>query len=481
MKKFYILLALYILFNVSISARELKPNVIIIIADDISWDDFGCYGNNQVKTPNIDRIAENGIRFNNVYLTASSSSPSRNSIMTGRYPHNTGAAELHTEPPVTMLSFPEFLRENGYYTAMSGKFHMGDYAQRGFDDIITDLELVGNGGQKMWVSQLQSRNMEKPFFMWFAAYDAHRDWGPNVFSGTHDPDSIVPPVYLANMPGTRKDIAAYYDEVYRFDHYVGEVVDELKRQDVLENTLIIVMSDNGRPFPHSKTRVNDRGMKTPFIAYWPSKIDKRFVSQGLVSVIDIAPTILSIAGIEIHEQFQGRSFEMLFTRPDAQFRNFVFAEHNWHDYEAHQRMVRDKEFMYILNSRPGLSQAGPADAISSDSFRDLVTLKEQGKLSAIQADIFMIPRAKEEFFDLSFDPDQLVNLASHPGYTKELERLRKILLQWMEDTGDSIPDELTRDWYLKEPGYKHSPFHNIRGEMPGKIHNAIKINASGPF
>ena len=481
MKKFLILLASYILFNINISAQNLKPNIIIIIADDISWDDFGCYGNDQVKTPNIDRIAENGIMFNNAYLTASSCSPSRNSIITGRYPHNTGAAELHTQPPVTMLSFPEFLRENGYYTAMSGKFHMGEYAERGFDDMITDLDLVGDGGQEMWVHQLQSRNMDKPFFMWFAAYDAHRGWGPNEFSGTHNPDSIVPPVYLANMPGTRKDLASYYDEVFRFDHYVGEVVNELKRQGVLENTLVIIMSDNGRPFPHSKTRVNDRGMKTPFIGYWPSRITKPDVSHGLVSVIDIAPTILSIAGITIHDQFQGRSFEMLFSQPDAPFRNFVFAEHNWHDYEAHQRMVRDKEFMYILNSRPGLSQTGPADALSSDSYIDLVTLKESGKLTAIQADIFITPRPREEFYDLDFDPDQYINLASHPDYVEDLERLRQVLMQWMAETGDNIPEEITRDWYLKEPNYKHSPFHNIRGEMPGNKNNAIEINAGGPF
>ena len=122
MKKSILTILVMILFNIFVIARELKPNVIIFIADDVSWDDFGCYGNKQIQTPNIDSLAGNGLKFTQVYLTASSCSPSRNSIMTGRYPHNTGAAELHTQPPVNMLSFPELLRKNNYYTAMSGKF-----------------------------------------------------------------------------------------------------------------------------------------------------------------------------------------------------------------------------------------------------------------------------------------------------------------------------------------------------------------------
>jgi arylsulfatase A-like enzyme len=481
MKKLLILIIAIILFKINIYGKEIKPNIIVMIADDISWDDFGCYGNPQVKTPNIDRLAENGIRFNQTYLTASSCSPSRNSILTGRYPHNTGAAELHTEPPVEMLSFPEFLRQGGYYSAMSGKFHMGDYANRGFDEKITDLKLVGNGGQEMWVNQLRLRPKDQPFFMWFAAYDAHRPWGVNQFSGTHHPDSVVPPQYFADTPGTRVDLAAYYDEVFRFDYYVGEVLKELHSQGVLQNTLIIIMSDNGRAFPHSKTRVNDRGMKTPFIVHWPERITTPSVSESLISVIDIAPTVLSLAGLEIHAQFQGRSFESVLDKPDTPFRNYVFAEHNWHDYEAHQRMVRDRNYMYILNSRPNLSQSGPADALESSTYADLVALKQEGRLSAIQSDIFVTPRPFEELYSYESDPEQYLNLASFSHYQKVLEHLRSVLQQWMEETGDNVPATITRDWYLKEAGYKRTPYHNIRGEMPGKKRNATQINHKGPF
>ena len=140
-----------------------SPNFIIFIADDVSWDDLGCYGNKQVKTPNIDWLASKGIRFTNMFLTASSSSPSRNSIITGRYPHNAGGAEIHLEPPDYMVSFPEILKKKDYYTVQAGKFHMGPYARRGFDLINENGKLNGDGGEDVWVKCLEERPGDKAF------------------------------------------------------------------------------------------------------------------------------------------------------------------------------------------------------------------------------------------------------------------------------------------------------------------------------
>jgi arylsulfatase A-like enzyme len=352
-----------------VTKSQEKPNIVLFIADDVSRDDIGCYGNTQVKTPHIDRLAASGIKFTNMFLTASSSSPSRNSIITGRYPHNTGGAELHTEPPDYMISFPELLRRIGYFAVQAGKFHMGPYARRGFDQVNDNNMLNGDGGEELWVKCLQERPREKPFFMWFAAMDAHRPWGLNEFSGTHNPAEADPPYYLANGRGTKEDLAKYYNEIARFDHYIGLVSEELKKQGVYDNTVMIIMADNGRPFPHSKTRVNDRGLRTPFIVHWPGGIGiKPSECKALLSAIDIAPTILSIAGEQTPEQVQGRSFVRLLKNPAAKFRNFIFAEHNWHDYEAHERMVMSEDFLYILNSRPLFPQSGPADAIGSPSY-----------------------------------------------------------------------------------------------------------------
>lgn len=482
MKKLFAMLLVITFPHLNGFCQSQPPNIIIFIADDVSWDDFGCYGNPIVQTPNIDYLAAEGMKFTNFYLTASSCSPSRNSIMTGRYPHNSGAAELHTEPPLQMLSLAELIKKQNYYTVQAGKFHMGDYARRGFDVINEDPVKNGDGGENLWVKSLQERPKEKPFFMWFAAYDAHRVWGPNDFSGTHNADEITPPFYLADGDGTKTDLGKYYDEIKRFDYFIGQVNKELKKQGAYENTMIIVMADNGRPFPHSKTRVNDRGMKTPFIIHWPDRItDQGSISHSLVSAIDIAPTLLQLAGLAAPEQFQGISFENLIANPDAQHRNYVFAEHNWHDYEAHERMVRDKNYMYILNSRPQYPQVGPADAVGSPSFAELNTLKENGELSPVQADIFMVPRPNEELYDCNEDPLQLLNLASVPDQQAELMKLRNILVEWMAATSDNIPLNLTRDWYLIAPDYIKTEFHGIREEMPGAKLNATENNNKGKY
>ena len=334
----------------------------------------------------------------------------------------------------------------------------------------------------MWVKTLQDRPEGKPFFMWFASFDAHRSWGPNDFSGEHNPERIESPFYLAGGEQTRFDLAHYYDEITRFDHFVGLVEKELERQGVLKNTIIIIMADNGRPFPHSKTRVNDRGMKTPFILLRPDRKGKSpSECAGLVSAIDIAPTILELASVKVPEFIQGQSFKKLLKNPDRKFRSFVFAEHNWHDYEAHGRMVRTNDFLYILNSRPQYANPGPADVLSGSAFIELDSLHKTGDISPVQSEIFLKPRPVEELFDCSADPHQLENIASDAGFNKTLLRLRKIMSEWMDNTGDNIPDNLTKDWYIKGPGIQKTENYGIRGEPVDQKFNATRNNNKGKF
>lgn len=471
-----------------------SPNMIVFIADDVSWDDLGCYGNNQVHTPNIDALAREGVVFDNAYLTTSSCSPSRNSIITGRYPHNTGAAELHSMPPIEMISLPEVLKSEGYYTVQAGKFHMGDYAKRGFDQVHEDRKINGPGGEAYWDQLVDDLPKNQPFFMWLAAYDAHRGWGENHFKGTHDPNKIRVPEYLIDGPKTRQDLADYYDEITRFDYHIGSVVQKLKDKGIYQNTLIIVMADNGRPFPHSKTRVNDQGVKTPFVIHYPkAKNTKSSRSKSLISAIDIAPTLIDLAGIEVVEYFQGVSFRKLLIDSNQKFRNYVFAEHNWHDYEAYERMVRDDRYMYIINSRPQFAQRGPLDAINSTSYQELKQAYLNGTISERQAEIFMSPRPAEEFYDLSVDPYQFNNLLLSDNIPSDFADLKKALKDWGKDTGDNLPKNITQDWYFREPveiqkkeskgkaKTDRTPNHGIRGVMPGALTLATKNNNKGPF
>lgn len=449
----------------AVSQSGEMPNIIFIIADDVSWNDIGCYGNPFVKTPNIDRLAREGIRFDNAYLTTSSCSPSRNSILSGRYPHNTGAAELHTPLPEEQIPFPLLLKEGGYHTVQAGKSHFGAPALRAFDK-AWEMKEAGRGGEERWVKCLRERPRDKPVFAWFASTDAHRKWQAEDFGTPQDPDSVLVPPFLADTRSTRKDLASYYDEIARFDHFVGEVLEELRAQGIEKNTLIVVMADNGRPFPRCKTRLYDSGIKTPLIVKWPEKIKPGSVSKSMVSAVDIAPTLMEIAGLKPVPAFQGKSFAGLFANPSLPIREHVFAEHNWHDYEAYERMVRTSEYLYIFNARPGLSNPGPADSNGSPSFDDLKQLRDEGRLTAAQNDVFMVPRPYEELYDCTKDPMQLVNLASLPAYQDILEKLRRELQKWQRETRDNIPENLTPDWFDRETGEPLGG-EKRRGEMPG--------------
>lgn len=202
--------------------------------------------------------------------------------------------------------FPQLLKEDGYYTVLSSKNHMGTQTKNAFDTISPGR---GPGGEEDWNEIIRNRPKDQPFFFWFASHDAHRDWQMNDKAKKYNPDDIVVPPFLYDGPKTREDLAAYYHEISRADYYLGELVKELKRQDILENTYIIFMSDNGRPFPRSKGRLYDSGIKTPFIVYGPNINSGN--TSALISSVDIAPTILHLAGTEISDRIQGVSFHAI--------------------------------------------------------------------------------------------------------------------------------------------------------------------------
>lgn len=456
-------------------AKAERPNFVFFLADDISWNDLGCYGHPTIETPRIDTLAATGLRFTNAYLTISSCSPSRCSMITGRYPHNTGAPELHTRLPDDQLCFPTLLREAGYYTVLSGKNHMGPAVQTAFSKISRGR---GPGREGDWVELLEKRPADKPFFCWFASVDAHRSWQFNDDAPRYSPDDVVVPPYLVDGPKTREDLTGYYHEVSRFDHYVGKVVDELKKQGVLKNTMIVVMADNGRPFPRCKTRLYDSGIKTPFVVHFPSRAEAG-VTSSLVSAVDLAPTFLELAGLEQPASIQGVSFTPILEDPKAVVRDVAFAEHNWHVYKNHERMVRCGDWLYIRNNFAD-QQNLCAEAYIGGAGQELWQAAEDGELTGPQKNLFRNPCPEEELYNVIDDPTQLHNLASSEETRKVMRRMRGLLRQWTEQTGDTVPKDPTphRDSPPGAPrksrqGFKHR-------EMPGDARDARKINQPGP-
>ena len=449
-----------------------RPNFVLFIADDVSFDDIGCYGHPHIATPSIDKLAADGIRFDNAYLTTSSCSPSRCSIITGRYPHNTGAPELHVKLPNSQIRFPELLREAGYYTALSGKNHMFGNKDRSFDKITGG---GGPGKSEDWVNHVETRPKDKPFFFWFASTDAHRDWQISEADRLYSTDEVVVPPYLIDSEKTRKDLADYYHEISRWDRHIGLVTDAIQKQGELNNTFIIVIADNGRPFPRSKSRLYDSGIKTPFIVHYPDLISKPATTTSLVSVIDISATMLELAAVKTSKTIQGVSFVPILKNPQSKVRNYVFAEHNWHVYQAHERMVRFDDFLYIKNNYPE-RQNLCLEAIKFPAGEDLVSHHKAGTTTPAQNNIFRKPCPAEEFFQVNEDYHQLNNLINEPSFKSKIDQARNLLDQWTQQTGDSVPENPTPD--RGSPGTKGK--RNPHQEFPGKSKKASSINHPGP-
>lgn len=349
------------------------PNIILIIADDLNWDDLGCYGNKSVGTPHIDKLAAQGIRFTQAYVTASSCSPSRASIITGKYPHQTGAEQLHWPLPKGTSTFVKQLKDAGYYTAAAGKWHLGDHVRDHFDVIheassdgfVLPTDSTENAPAKMvakspsgcedWVRTVKdAQAQDKPYFLWLASLDPHREYEAGAFSPAHNPDQVFVPPYLPNTPEVRQDLALYYDEISRLDSYVGEVMELLpaEQQPGFRSTIVFFISDNGRPFPRAKTTLYDDGIRTPLIVSWPSFIKPGRISASLVSTVDLAPTILDITGVKrrapVFRHFSDHFEDVYGARHSLKknlideyhdsahgFRPYIVAEDHWHDFEDH--------------------------------------------------------------------------------------------------------------------------------------------------
>ena len=452
---------------------DTRPNIVFMIADDLAWDDLGCSGNPKVRTPYLDRLAKGGMQFTNAFLTISSCSPSRASIITGTYPHQTDAEQLHWPLPADRLTFVELLKASGYWTAAAGKWHLGNAVKDRFDEVreadVSGFQLptgeaakegkiiqkvIGDArsGCDQWVPVLKARPKDKPFFLWLAALDPHRDYDEGILEKSHKPEDVRLPPYVADTPKSRKDYALYYDEITRLDRFVGEVMAELKKQGVADNTFVLFISDNGRPFPRDKTTLYDSGIRTPFIVNWPARIQPGGRSDSLISSVDIGPAFLELAGLSTPTVFEGRSFLPLLRNPSLTLHDFVFAERNWHDYEDRVRAVRNKRFKYIRNFYDDLPNTPPADVVRSIAYREMIRLRDEGQLAEAQRNTFIQPRAREELYDIKNDPYELRNLAADSGQSKRLKRFRRALTKWQEETNDTEPPFRMLDEFGREDG-----------------------------
>ena len=393
-----------------------EPNFLILIADDAGMD-FGCYGNSFIRTPNIDKLAESGLRCDKTFLTSPQCSPSRISILSGQYPHTTRTEDLHTVLPEGVAFITSYLREKGYFNGHNGKTHWGpngdkqfDWYSQQFNDFDKFLESAKN----------------KPFFFWTGFHDPHRSYQPGAISKPHNPQEVKVRAHLIDDEKTRKDIALYYDEIGRMDSVIGAYIEILKKEKLLKDTYIIFFSDNGAPFPREKGTLYDAGIQTPFIISGP-EVPKGEIYDGLMSIIDLAPTILELAEIEKPDQMPGISFTPLLMGNFTLAPEYIFSERNWHDCDEHMRSIRTDQYKLILNAYTELPHGTAADLSNSLSWFSLLKTKDEGKLTDEQLLIFEVPRPAVELYDLINDPNEWKNLAKDNEYQEVINSLKQYI------------------------------------------------------
>jgi N-sulfoglucosamine sulfohydrolase len=414
------------------AGRKSPPNLVFLISDDQSYSGAGCNGNPGVHTPNIDRLAREGMRFTRAFAPTPSCSPSRSAILTGESPHQTGTSRFRSPMPPAQNTILEYLKRADYYTGAFKKVHQGAEFWKRWDF---------KGLHRPVRTFFEARPKNRPFFLHIGYHDPHRPYLPGERYPEKNPrKSVSVPRFLPDAPGVRKDIAHYYEAIERLDVKVGHFLKLLEEYGLAENTLVIFTSDQGMAFPGAKGTLYDPGLHVPLLARWPGKIKPGRVASGLVSLVDLAPTWLQAAGVPGPNAMDGRSFLPLLLGRNFQPREAVFAERNFHTHLDLIRSVRTARYKLIGNYLPEVPYQPLSDIARSPSWRAIENLEHQGKLSpALVQRYFKAPRPQEELYDLQNDAGEMNNLAKNPKYRAELVHLQELLSRWMITTHDFLP------------------------------------------
>lgn len=426
--------------------QSARRNAILIIADDMGLD-MGAYGNTHIKTPNLDRLAARGTLFSNAFATVSSCSPSRSVLLSGLYSHTNGVYGLahgvhnqHFLPSVQTL--PTLLKKDNVTVGLVGKKHLLPDSQLSFDQELEPESPGQRSPERLATAAKQfiGDARGKPFFLVVGFSDPHRDKDGFGTSGgaeppMHQPVDVEIPRHLPDLPGVREDLTEYYRAVERLDKGVGMIFDELARANCEKDTLVIFLSDNGRPFPGAKTTLYDEGIHLPLLVVSPEAKSVGIKNDSMVSWIDIAPTILEWFKDKSKKDLPGRSLLPIVDKAHDSERAAVFASHSFHEIDQYfpMRAVRTRQFLYINNLASQLDYPISGDIQQSKSWKAMIA--NRSDLGHRKMENFL-HRPAEELYDLDKDPEQINNVATFFPYQETLKSMRTLLNDFRAKTHD---------------------------------------------
>lgn len=420
--------------------KQKKPDIIIFISDDHGWADSGAYGDNYVQTPNIDRLAQQSMRFTHAFAASPLCSPSRSVIETGFMPHRNGGHKFGTPIRNDIRTMPEYFKEMDYYTAHIGKFHHTPREKFPYDVIHAD--------EKRALGFLAEYNREKPLFLIVCTHLPHTPWIKNT---VYDPEKITLPPNFVETPQTRRDRANYYSDVTLMDSILGSVLEAVERRGRKDNTLFVYTSDQGANWPFAKWCLYDAGLRVPFIVRWPGKVAPGTVADGMVSLADLLPTFIETAGGEPPKNIDGCSFAGVLTGKTKEHRKAVFGSHTGNDNggpgianHCPARTIRTRTHRYILNLEPDRTFTTHITGCRPGSphylpFWGSWVVKAKTDKKANELIHAYQHRPMEELYDVRSDPHEMHNLAGNPECSEPRKSLRKQLAAWCKQQGDIVP------------------------------------------
>jgi len=415
------------------SGKTAKPNFVFVIADDCTFRDIGCYGG-QAHTPNIDKLATEGMRFTQCFQSAPMCSPTRHNIYTGLYPTKSGAYPNHTFAKDGTKSVVHYLKPLGYRVALSGKKHINPPEVFPFEysgkDNNPDFEALDT-----FISECKDSGT--PFCIFACSNEPHSPWDKGDAS-RYDAAKLKLPPYFVDTAETRESMTRYLAEITYYDWQVGQALALLQKHALADNTLVIVVSEQGSSFPFGKWTCYDTGLQSAFIARWPGKIEPGTVSDALIEYVDVLPTYIEVAGGTPPSILDGKSLLPVLTGETKEHKKYVFGEMttrgvtNGSDYFG-IRSIRSRKFKYVWNFTPEVKFQ---NACTSSSIFKSWQEKAAGDSDAADKVRRYENRSGEELYDITKDPYEWNNLADDPQYATIKVRMKRRLLDWMKAMGD---------------------------------------------
>lgn len=465
MRLFLVLFAFAV--SVAHAATTAKPNILFILSDDHSYPFLSCYGDANVRTPALDQLAAEGMKFHRFFTVAPQCVPSRAGYLTGRSAVAARMTRFSSPLPRDEITFPELLREKaGYFTGVAGRGYHLDGSGRAAGTPIGDLmrehgmvtfpqrlDYVRQGSDTVAIEQMKEfldlKPAAKPFFLWLNFSDPHHPW--NAPASDHPaPAALKLPAHWPDLPGVREQLADYCAEVNRLDHSMRRVLDELEKRGLARNTIVVFAGDNGAALPHGKGSLYDPGSNVPFVVRWPGVVQPGTESRALLSGEDLAPTLLAAAGVAAGPKMSGVSFLGLLKGEAYGPRKHIFIERGPHGsgpvtvgirsstYDL-GRAVRSNRYKLIYNGTPWIPYS-PVDSAGGAGWREMTAANEAGKLSAgLRATYFTTPRPVYELYDLESDPSELKNLSGSAALREVEFGLRRALAEKMLLDFDYLP------------------------------------------